>query len=224
MRIEYIYKRDEIINVITLTASQNKKLGWFKNVLGTYHFSPEQLEGGIEKDSKSCLDCPLSYTSGNGKCYTHKGLQRLGLLSMLKRLRKLSIEDWNVDSFNKFTDQLKSFNIDLFRAGIYGEPIYLSIDEIQQLKALSKNMTGYTHQWSKPEFNEYSNFLMASTHSIFETNLANGLGWRSFNVGIIEGVNCPASKEAGKRTTCASCGLCNGSTGNSSKNIYIKQH
>jgi len=37
-------------------------------------------------------------------------------------------------------------------------------------------------------------------------------------------VNCPASKEAGYKSTCSKCTLCSGTTGKGSKSVYIFNH
>jgi hypothetical protein len=69
---------------------------------------------------------------------------------------------------------------------------------------------------------------MASTETVLMNNLAKKLGFRTFFVtdGIkVDGsVLCPASKEAGKKTTCEKCLLCSGTTGKSKKSINIKKH
>jgi hypothetical protein len=57
------------------------------------------------------------------------------------------------------------------------------------LSKLAKRKTGYTHQWNKPEYKDYSKFLMASTHNVFEANIAKDYGFRTFNIGNIENIN-----------------------------------
>lgn len=233
-KIEYTYIDDDIINVIVCKPSQNKKLGLFSNIIGTYHFGIDQvLSADLTEDSASCLDCPLSYTSNGGKtggCYTHMGLQRLGLNVMLKRLsrelRQGKIKPFNSEVFNDtFITPLKHVNIDLTRFGIFGEPVHLPIKIVKSLILLSKSYTAYSHQWMKPQYQGYNKYFRASTHNVFETALANDMGWRVFNVGAIDGaVNCPASKEAGRKSTCAACSLCSGTEGKGNKNVFILKH
>lgn len=228
--MEYIFKKGNTVNVIQYKKKgANSKLG-ASSMLQTYHFSVSQiLSGSLEDDKEVCFDCPLSYNAGDGKCYTHKGLQRLGLLSMMKRLKKLyeagDVSNWNASSFSRFYTQLKGKEISLVRFGTYGEPVILDVNTISILANLGKSWTGYTHQWNKDKYRAYSAFFMASTHSQFEAAIAQDLGWRVFNTGDLNGaVNCPASKEAGRKSTCTVCALCSGTSGKGKKDIYIGIH
>ena len=73
---------------------------------------------------------------------------------------------------------------------------------------------------------------MASVESTLDQIQANMLGWRTFRIisatePMIQGeILCPASEEAGKRTTCSKCGLCDGHrfTGDNRKSIGIYPH
>ena len=73
---------------------------------------------------------------------------------------------------------------------------------------------------------------MASVHGEEETRLAGANGWRTFRVlqpgeSMIKGeISCPASKEAGRLTTCEACNLCNGKQGanDNRKSIAIYAH
>lgn len=236
--MEYVFKTGNIIHTIQYAKeSNNVKLGAKSPILKTYHFGIEQVltigdkDKGLKMDVGSCLDCPLSYTNNNGKsgkCYTHNGMQRLGLNAKLDKLHRLyvsdQIQEFDLNTFYVFLDKLRTKQIDLVRFGVYGEPVLLPLPAVMELVRLS-SYTGYTHQWNKPEYQMYRHYFMASTHNQFEVSIANDMGWRVFNVGILDSaVNCPASKEAGHKTVCASCNLCNGADGNSNKNIYIKQH
>ena len=70
---------------------------------------------------------------------------------------------------------------------------------------------------------------MASCESIESKNQANSLGWRTFRVMRKDEslqpdeILCPASEEAGKRTTCENCQLCSGNT-IKAKNVAIYAH
>lgn len=235
-RVEYVWKDEVrgIVNVLLLKKSDNSKLGgsW---MIGTYHFSEKQvLSGKLDDDEACCMDCPLSYGSGDRSCYTHKGLMKLGLLSMLRRLKRIydTIGVFSQHELNVFVARVceareklakKGEKIDQVRFGVYGEPVLLNIKIVDQIAGIAKHQ-GYTHQWTKVD-KSYSAYFMASTHNVFEAAIANDMGYRTFNVGQLDGaVNCPASKEAGRKTTCSTCNLCNGTNGNSKKNIYIKQH
>ena len=73
---------------------------------------------------------------------------------------------------------------------------------------------------------------MASVDTIEEREEAKKAGWRTFRVAekftgediVLPGeILCPASEEAGKRTTCDKCGLCAGLS-RKAKDIMIPVH
>lgn len=229
--MDYLFRIGNVIHHLKLQRSANSKLGKGENILTTYHFGVEQLEldekgtPKLSNDSTSCMDCPMSYNQGKPSCYTHNGLQRAGIIAKLKMIAKRGeIEEFDYTKFKEFVAKLSKKDIKMIRFGAYGEPVLLPIQVVSELSQLARH-TGYTHQWNKPEYQLYSQYFMASTHNTFEVSIANDMGWRVFNVDILEGaVNCPASKEAGHKTVCSSCVLCNGAGGNSKKNIYILKH
>lgn len=103
------------------------------------------------------------------------------------------------------------------RLGAYGDPGLLPIELIRTLTKNSAS-TGYTHQWGLIE-PEYSEFLMASCESLLDVAMATGMGYRTFYATkepehrTIDNrimALCPASKEAGRRTTCSECLACGG--------------
>lgn len=222
---EYIFKSGGIINLVKISKSANVKLGKGALVVQTYHFAQEQIDNiDLTLDKANCLGCPLSYSDGNGKCYTHKGMQRLGLMAMMKRISKMDgIQEFDIDTLTEYVEYLKTKNVKLVRFGAYGEPIFLPIKAVELLSKVAV-WTGYTHTWSFDN-TEYSKFFMASTHNMMEVALAKDMGWRVFNTGNIVGaVNCPASKEAGKKSVCSQCALCGGTEGKTHKDIYIELH
>ena len=96
---------------------------------------------------------------------------------------------------------------------------------IQEMTNVADNWTGYTHQWMR---NELSEFFMASTHDIDGEIVARLKGYRSYiaTESKLDGiVNCPASKEAGFKSTCSKCGMCSATLGTKSKkSMYILNH
>jgi hypothetical protein len=114
------------------------------------------------------------------------------------------------------------------RRGSYGDPMAVPVSVWQMLDN-GKRPTGYTHQWKTGA--DLSAYVMASVHTLEERVRAKSKGYRTFR--IIADVNeiedgeilCPASKEAGVRTTCEKCGLCSGSKHNDKrKDIAIVAH
>ena len=262
--IEYIYANLETrtINVIELKLSQNSKIG-DGLVIQTYHFSIEQISNNdITLDSVNCLDCPLSRSNGYklGMCYTHKGLQLMGLKSKLRKLHKMynnydicefdqsTFDNWkkrvsmqlvkNIKFNSKLCsitqlDKMKDTFIKLCRFGAYGEPIFLGENVTSQLSTMAKNITGYTHQYNKNQYNWANKFFMASTHNQLDKSIAKNRNFRQFNVvlkneKIENSVNCPSSKEFeeanNKKVSCVDCSLCSGNFKNLKKDIHILAH
>lgn len=117
------------------------------------------------------------------------------------------------------------------RKGSYGDPAAVPSHVWEMLQSTPKD-TGYTHQWETAE-KPLTRSVMASVHTVKEAMAAWTRGFRTFRVvrSVDERIPgkeivCPASKEAGVRTTCAECGLCNGSQGDDDrrKNIVIVAH
>ena len=110
------------------------------------------------------------------------------------------------------------------RRGSYGDPNAVPV-AVWSMLDNGKRPTGYTHQWKTGA--DLSAYVMASVHSSTERAQAKSNGYRTFR--IISDVNeiedgeilCPASKEAGARTTCEKCGLCNGSKAVVSQRDFI---
>lgn len=120
------------------------------------------------------------------------------------------------------------------RFGSYGDPAAVPFAVWEAIAGAAAGHTGYTHQWRTcdPRFARY---LMASVDSIDEARDAAKAGWRLFfarplglaKPGPIGGrsmVVCPASAEAGKRTVCASCMACGGTSTTRRSNITIEAH
>jgi hypothetical protein len=117
------------------------------------------------------------------------------------------------------------------RFGAYGESVLIPIGMMRAITRVARGWTGYTHQWRKPEYQEYRAFVMASCDSPEDHDLANQLGWRKFRVRmksqpVLPGeISCPASDESGHRTQCIRCCLCDGARANDTrKDITIIVH
>lgn len=239
--MKYVFSTNNgrIIHSIDFKKSENKKLGAGSRVVQTYHFSVDQvLAVDLSHDEVNCMDCPYSFNQNGGKsggCYTHKGFQRLGLYAKLRSLNKMlkdkEIQPFDVNILLNYVTIFAKSKVDLLRFGAYGEPVLLPIEAVELMiskfreKSGKTFWTGYTHQWHKDEYQEYSKYFMASVHNKFEEAIALDKGFKFFGVGYeTEGINCPASKEAGKKTTCSVCKLCSGTKGKSNKSIYIAKH
>ena len=114
------------------------------------------------------------------------------------------------------------------RIGAYGDGAAIPPNVIAEITSATRH-TGYTHAWRNRA--DLAPYLMASCDTPAEQAQASAEGWRTFRVrtssqelGARE-ISCPASDEAGKRTTCSLCGLCNGATATDArKDIAIIVH
>ena len=115
------------------------------------------------------------------------------------------------------------------RLGAYGDPGAVPMSVWRALPTVA-GRTGYTHQWRKRP--ALKRLVMASVETTAQAKQAHAAGWRTFRTTrpgdpLMPGeISCPASAEAGKRTTCADCGLCDGSQGPNDQraNIAINVH
>jgi hypothetical protein len=238
MKSKLIFRIADTLQVISKSATSNAKIEVDSKrlIVQTYTFSRRQFEliaSGGEKNMRTffsiadsnCLDCPFN---SFGLCYTHKFNQYVGFVSMLKSIAKQyptfeSIPIW--DDMMVF-DAIKMSEGTYVRFGTYGEPSLHPLNLIQQMSSVADNWTGYTHQWMR--HNELAPYFMASTHDIEGEQSARIKGYRSYiaTTTKLDGiVNCPASKEAGYKSTCSKCGLCAGTLGTkSTKSIFILNH
>ena len=118
------------------------------------------------------------------------------------------------------------------RVGSYGDPAvppaWVWHALIQGTQAPKR--TGYTHAWVSPHEANLQQVCMASVHTADEAASAHALGYRTFRTGddgpLPGEIVCPATPEGGEKTTCAECGLCDGSKGPNDrrKNIFAYLH
>lgn len=115
------------------------------------------------------------------------------------------------------------------RLGTYGDPAAAPLELWLAATLRAEGWTGYTHQW-RTCHHGFAALCMASVDSLDEMAEAHAEGYRTFRVApdvgqqVSNEVVCPASEEAGKRTTCENCKLCAGVSTRSSKSIVIAAH
>lgn len=111
----------------------------------------------------------------------------------------------------------------------YGDPCALPFELWRTLLVTASTWVGYTHSWKTcdPRFKAIA---MASVETEDERVRAALRGWRTFRIRmpdgpVREGIEfvCPASDEAGHRTTCARCQLCRG-TSSQARSVVIVAH
>jgi len=114
----------------------------------------------------------------------------------------------------------------LVRVGTYGDPAAVPDHVWQSLLENAQAWTAYTHAsgW-RPDI------AMQSADSLEQAQAFWAVGSRTFRVvndvseiDASREVLCPASKEAGSRTTCAACKLCGGLSTSSPKSVAIPLH
>jgi len=234
-RLIYKNPTQSQIIVFRLGTTTNKKISASKKkkIVQQYTFSFEQVKNPKKfylYDAGSCYSC--KYRQNNGCYVTKPGPQRFGLIAMLKSIKKVGINNLPVMPSNCPEELIKMCDGKYIRFGTYGEPIAIPINWLPKLTGIAKTFTGYTHEWKMDEMQLYKHFFMASTDTPTEFLTAQAFGWRCFNVIDNEDnqkdilanlVNCPASEESGKKTSCDRCQLCQG-TAKKAKSVFIYKH
>lgn len=134
------------------------------------------------------------------------------------------------------TEAVRGSRARLLRLGAYGDPAALPFALVEELcraaeAAGIRKRTGYTHQ-ARVVDQRWRRLLMASCEGTQDALELQLLGWRTFTT-VSPGtdlppdtITCPAANEAGGKTTCEKCGLCDGvkAGGDIRKNIAINIH
>ena len=116
----------------------------------------------------------------------------------------------------------------MVRLGTYGDPAAVPSYVWEQLLDEAIGHTAYSHQNDIIPIDK--KIFMGSADSLEHAKKFWNDNIRTFRV--IQNLDeiqkneilCPASKEAGRKSTCAKCKLCSGTSSNSKKSIAIVQH
>jgi hypothetical protein len=218
-----LFESIEYVIIATLESENSKTGNMIQVWILPRNESPvDAVSNGT--DSVVCFDCKHRGDGFTGRvCYVNVGQ---GPTSV-----------WRAYQAGKYpvlaeSDYSRVFAGRAVRFGAYGEPVLIPFAMLRSIASLAVGHTGYTHQWRRPEFSEYRAYLMASCDSLAERTAAKADGWRVFRARTADAplaageISCPASDEAGKRTQCIRCKLCNGSTGcqDARKDIVIIVH
>ena len=168
-------------------------------------------------DISICGDCTHRPANG-GSCYVKVFQAPLSTWRAYKRGRYLKISP---------QDATELFAGRFFRLGTYGDPAAAPYQIWRAATLKTKGNNGYTHQWKR--FQSFKTLCMASADSVADANEAQALGWRTFRVkksheAINNEVTCPASKEAGVKTSCVDCRACGGLEAKAKASIVINDH
>jgi len=213
-----------IINKID-TDSKNDKTGAIvQSFIIRSHVNPARaLQTGA--DASVCGQCEhrpkLARRTGASPCYVQVGKSVLSVYKAYRRGRYVKADAATIAA---------ALQGKIVRIGTYGDPCAAPATMWAQITRYAAGRRGYTHQWDRPDFDvqAWAPLVMASADTIDQAAKANLLGMRVFRVSIGVDVqageaSCPASKEAGRKSTCAKCTLCAG-TSIKARDIVIADH
>jgi len=208
------------IVVVFLAGSRNTKTG---NMAQTYVLRSDidpVTANRIGEDYSICGACPLKGVpnieksngwADNRACYVN-------LIHGPNQVYK-AYKAGKYKQAESLTELGKGHNI---RLGTYGDPLAVPSHIWRALTPKAKGFTGYTHQSETLPDSNISK-VMISTESKDQAQSLHSKGIRTFRVIPISTyrefgqdcilkteVLCPASIEAGKKTTCDNCNLCQG--------------
>jgi hypothetical protein len=218
-----------IVDIVTGYAvdSGNEKMG--RTPLQTW-ILPRDLDPldatRTGEDAAVCGDCPHRGKIVDGRnvgrsCYVevHFGVRNVWL----------AWKRGNYPDRFRVGDIVRLGHSRTIRLGSYGDPAAVPFWVWRSLTHASAWSMGYTRQW-RTCHSEFSRLCMASVESEEERAEAKALGWRTFRVRTAEArlgnyeIICPASAEAGKRTTCENCRACSGTDGKARADVAIIAH
>ena len=219
---------EDIVLIATFQTSNDKTGNLIQTWILPKDTNPiEAINTG--KDEAVCGSCPLRGIIMNAKDSKYKGS---GMHDTINRFRGCYVAVQNapravwtaykVGKYPQYDPEVHARWIKGrgFRMGSYGEPVAVPLDVWTPVIALAnqKSIPGYTHQWNNPKFSntDWKYHVMASTHTVEETELAQSMGWRTYRVRkpdqplLPSEAECPASEAGGFQHTCESCGACDG--------------
>lgn len=219
------------IVAITVDQSNNTKTG---NMVQTYIIRADIDPRDASKtgeDYSICGNCPhrgIPHNKPNKKlalkrsCYVNIGQ---GVLIVYKALQR---GIYKTVTGHKAIAAIGKGR--MVRLGTYGDPAAVPAYIWESLLSEAEGHTAYTHQSGVATAQARPDFMMVSADNEQQARVQWSNGNRTFRVikathEIIRGAEilCPASEEAGKRTTCNACGLCGGAA-IKAKSIAIVDH
>lgn len=167
-------------------------------------------------DASICGDC-MHRPANGGSCYVKVWQAPRSVWSAYSRGRYSPAPDLAAVGAGR-----------MVRLGSYGDPAAVPAHVWRALTSQAAGVTGYTHQWRRAP--ELQSLCMASADSPEEAAIARAMGWRTFRVRapgeelMAREFVCPASKEAGYKTDCASCKACGGTSSRAKASPVILAH
>ena len=176
------------------------------------------------KDAAICGDCKHR-KAAKGSCYVNVGRS---VKSVWGAYEKNRYARPHVDYDPRILPHL--FKFKKVRVGTYGDPAAVPYQIWRAVTIHAAAVNGYSHQWRADKFQNLKSICMASVDNEKEQQEAAALGWRTFRIKAAETpllsyeIPCPASAEAGKKTTCSDCRACGGLSAKAKVNIAIEPH
>ena len=173
-----------------------------------------------ELSAAICGTCPLrsKLSGGNGQCYAYGTVLLNGAYAVQRAIKTGHVVRWH--------RKLRPYPT--LRSAAIGDPAALPPEVMLKLIGDFPSTRGYTQEWRTALHLQPTH--MASVHSAAEQAEAEALGWRTFRVRPVGApllkteVSCPASKESGYLTGCATCTLCTGARRPSAASVSIIDH
>jgi hypothetical protein len=218
-----IWENDQIV-CIALGQSNNTKTG---NMVQSYILVKDTdpiTANRLGLDTLICGNCPHKGTPNPNKPSGNAD-KRSCYVNLVQGVLKV----WKAYKAGKYPLLSEAEIIALgenrmVRIGTYGDGAFVPASVWNLLTSKAQGKTAYTHQGL-----EQDSFYMQSAESLEQANKAWAQGKRTFRVIPVvtaldtkNEVLCPASKEAGMKTTCNTCGLCDGNK--QAKSIAIVAH
>ena len=214
-----------VVIVNKIDGSKNAKTGAIvQSFIIRSDINPvEALQTGA--DESICGQCEhrpiLARQSGAAPCYVQVAKSVLSVYNAYKRGRYVKADAATIAA---------ALAEKIVRIGTYGDGAAAPVQMWNQITRYAAGRRGYTHQWDSVGFDvdAWAPLVMASADTIDQAAKANLLGMRVFRVS--NGIDvqpgeamCPASAEAGRKSTCAKCTLCSG-TSIKARDIVIADH
>ena len=216
------------IVMIGIRKSNNNKTG---NMVQVFYIRTDIDPMSANKsgeDFSICGSCHLrgkphdrddKATADERGCY----VMLLGILSIYKAYKAGKYPTLPTHEWSKFVAGRT------VRLGAYGDPACVPTELNRKLIHGADGHTAYSHQAETVGADYDPTICMRSADTLDDARKAWAKGERTFRVGhltsMVKGkeILCPASEEAGRRTTCDKCKLCSGMTINA-KSILIPAH
>jgi hypothetical protein len=176
-------------------------------------------------DASICGACKHRGTIADGRNVARTCYVRITMGGPAAVWRAYRAGSYREASWSTIVDQVRGR---MLRLGSYGDPAAVPAVIWQDLAAVAAAHTGYTHQWRVRS--DLRALCMASVDSVAEYLEAKAAGWRTFRVRALahktlaSEVTCPASAEAGHKTTCSACKACGGTSSRARADIVIAAH